>query len=203
MKRIFVIAGLATAFLLLVVAASAQKTNFAGTWSLDKAKSQNLSRGMQGADKVTLTITQDDKTISLDTKLEGGQPPAGGGGGNGGGGGRGMGGGFGGPQSFNLDGKENGPTDVTMGHHAPTERYAPDVTMGQRTIKRTTKGTLSGQSVELWTKSEFAGQDGSMMTTTSTQKLTLSDGGKTLTSVTHREGGQQQATDVTAVYTKQ
>jgi hypothetical protein len=190
MKRIFVIAGLATAFLLLVVAASAQKTNFAGTWSLDKAKSQNLSRGMQGADKVTLTITQDDKTIGLDTKLEGGQPPAGGGGGNGGGGGggRGMGGGFGGPQSFNLDGKENGPTDVTM---------------GQRTIKRTTKGTLSGQSVELWTKSEFAGQDGSMMTTTSTQKLTLSDGGKTLTSVTHREGGQQQAPDVTAVYTKQ
>jgi len=188
MKRIFLIAGLATAFLLLVVAASAQKANFAGTWVLDKAKSQNLSRGMQGADKVTLTITQDDKTVSLDTKLEGGQPPAGGGGGNGGGGGRGMGGGFGGPQSFNLDGKENGPTDVTM---------------GQRTIKRTTKGTLSGQSVELWTKSEFAGQDGSMMTTTSTQKLTLSDGGKTLTSVTHREGGQQQAPDVTAVYTKQ
>ena len=38
MKRIFVIAGLATAFLLLVVAASAQKTNFGGTWTLDKAK---------------------------------------------------------------------------------------------------------------------------------------------------------------------
>src|SRR3954469_2656482 len=94
MKRIFLIAGLATAFLLLVVAASAQKANFAGTWALDKAKSQNLNARLQGADKVTLTITQDDKTISLDTKIEGGQAPqggggAGGGGGTGGGGGRG------------------------------------------------------------------------------------------------------------------
>src|ERR1041385_334606 len=111
MKRIFVIAGLATAFLLLVVAASAQKANFAGTWVLDKSKSQNLSPRQQGADKVTLTITQDDKTITLDTKVEGGQTPAGGGGGGTGGGGgmgggRPGGGGAGGPQSFTLDGKE-------------------------------------------------------------------------------------------------
>jgi hypothetical protein len=75
--------------------------------------------------------------------------------------------------------------------------------MGQRTFKRTTKTTMTGQSIELWTKSEFAGQDGNAIITTATQKLTLSDGGKTLTSVSHREGGQQQAPDVTAVYTKQ
>src|SRR2546426_11009410 len=124
MKRIFLIAGLATAFLLLVVAASAQKANFAGTWVLDKAKSQNLSQRMMGADKVTLTITQDDKTISLDTKIEGGQPPAGGGGGGGG-----MGGGRppAGPTTYNLDGNE-----VTS-----------DVTFGQNTGKRTMKATMS------------------------------------------------------------
>src|SRR2546423_10537828 len=105
MKRLFLIAGLMAAFLLVVVAASAQKANFAGTWVLDKSKSQNLSPRMQGADKVTLTITQDDKTITLDPlKIEGGQPPAGGGAGGGGGtGGGGMGGGrpgggAGGPQ---------------------------------------------------------------------------------------------------------
>src|SRR5580765_8247372 len=101
MKRLFMIAGLMAAFLLVVVTASAQSPNFAGTWSLDKAKSQGLSPRMQGADKVTLTITQDAKTISLDQKVEGGQPPQGGGGG-GGGGGRGP----AGPQSYNLDGKE-------------------------------------------------------------------------------------------------
>src|SRR6266536_3664162 len=99
MKRIFLIAGLATAFLLVVVAASAQKASFAGTWTLDKTKSQGLSTRIQGADKVTWTITQDDKTIAIDQKVEGGQPPAGGGGGMGGGGGRPP----GGPQSYNLD----------------------------------------------------------------------------------------------------
>ena len=90
MRKMFLVAGLTAAFMLLVVAASAEKTSFAGTWGLDKTKSQGLSQRMMGADKVTLTITQDDKTISLDTKVEGGQPPAGGGGGGGGmGGGRG------------------------------------------------------------------------------------------------------------------
>src|ERR1044071_4281547 len=82
MKRLFLIGGLATAFLLLVLAASAQnKTNFGGTWSLDKAKSQGLSPRMEGADKVTWTITQDDKTILIDSKVEGGQAAGGGGGG--------------------------------------------------------------------------------------------------------------------------
>ena len=59
MKRLFLIAGLMAAFLLVIVTASAQKANFAGTWSMDKAKSQGLSQRMQGADKVTWTITQD------------------------------------------------------------------------------------------------------------------------------------------------
>ena len=182
MKRLFLIAGLTAAFLLVVIAASAQKANFAGTWVLDKAKSQNLSPRIQGADKVTLTITQDDKTISLDTKVEGGQAPQGGGGGNGGGGGRGGGGGFGGPQSYNLDGKE-----VTS-----------EQQMQQGTIQRTMKATMSGDSLELMSKSVFGDRSN-----TTTQKLSLSDGGKTLTVVTHREGGQQQAADQTAVYSKQ
>jgi hypothetical protein len=38
---------------------------------------------------------------------------------------------------------------------------------------------------------------------TTTQKLSLSGDGKTLTVVTHREGGQQPTPDSTAVYTKQ
>src|SRR5262249_22529813 len=108
MKRLFMVAGLMTAFLLVVVTAGAQTPNFAGTWSLDKSKSQGLSQRVMGADKVTLTITQDAKTIALDQKVEGGQPPQGGGGGGGTGGGGGMGGGRGGapagPQSYNLDG---------------------------------------------------------------------------------------------------
>src|SRR5438477_129991 len=65
MKRLFLIAGLVAAFMLLVVAASAQKAGFAGTWSLDKSKSQGLSTRIQGADKVTWTVTQDGKTLTV------------------------------------------------------------------------------------------------------------------------------------------
>jgi hypothetical protein len=185
MRKMFLIAGLAAAFLLLVVAASAQKTNFAGTWNLDKTKSQGLTPRMMNADKVTLTITQDDKTISLDTKVEGGQAPAGGGPGGGGG----MGGGRGpaGPTTYNLDGNE-----VTS-----------DVTFGQNTGKRTMKATMSGGTLELMSKTSFTGQDGTERVNATTQKLSLSGDGKTLTIMTHREGGQQPTPDSTAVYNKQ
>src|SRR4030095_342207 len=100
--------------------AQAAAPNFAGTWTLDKAKSQGLSPRMQGADSVQWVITQDEKQITIDSKVTGGQsgggqgaaaapagtppagaPPAGappaGGGGGGQGGGRGM--GMGGPRT--------------------------------------------------------------------------------------------------------
>ena len=184
MRKLFLVAGLTAAFMLLVVAASAQKTSFAGSWGLDKTKSQGLSQRMMGADKVTLTITQDDKTISLDTKVEGGQPPAGGGGGGGG-----MGGGRGpaGPTTYNLDGHE-----VTS-----------DVTFGQNTGKRTLKATMSGGTLELMNKTSFTGPDGTERVNATTQKLSLAGDGKTLTVLTHREGGQQPTPDSTAVYNKQ
>src|SRR5258706_8821194 len=108
MRRLFLIAGLMTALGLAVVAASAfAPANFAGTWSLDKTKSQGLDPRMQNAESVTWTITQDDKQISIDSKVVAGPPPAGATGGPGGGGG-GMGGGRGptGPRVFSLDGKE-------------------------------------------------------------------------------------------------
>src|SRR5262245_30867490 len=152
MKRLFLIAGMMAAFLLVVLTASAQKgANFAGTWSLDKAKSQGLSQRMQGADKVTWTITQDDKTVSIDSKVEGGQAPQGGApGGGGGGGGRpgGM-----GPQSYNLDGKE----------------ATSDVNFGQATGKLTTKATVAATTLELMRKTSFTGQDGSERVSTTTQ----------------------------------
>ena len=187
MRKLFLVAGLTAAFMLLVVAASAQKGSFAGSWGLDKSKSQGLSQRMQGADKVTLTITQDDKTISLDTKVEGGQTAGGGPGGGGGGGGMGGGRPPAGPTTYNLDGHE-----VTS-----------DVTFGQNTGKRTLKATMSGGTLELMNKTSFTGPDGTERVNATTQKLSLAGDGKTLTVVTHREGGQQPTPDSTAVYNKQ
>ena len=179
MKRLFLIAGMMGALALAIVASSMAAANFAGTWALDKAKSQGLSQRMQGAEKVTWTITQDDKTISIDQKVEGGQPTGGGGGG--GGGGRGP----AGPTTYNLDGKE-----VTA-----------DQAMGQATAKVTSKATWAGSDLELSRKSVFQGPNGEV-TASTTQKLSLSGDGKVLTAVVHSES-PRGAQDSTLVFNKQ
>ena len=182
MKRLFLIAGMMSALALAIVASSMAAANFAGTWVLDKAKSQGLNQRLQGADKVTWTITQDDKTISIDQKVEGGQPPAGGGGGGGG-----MGGGRppAGPMTYNLDGKE-----VTA-----------DQPMGQATAKVTSKATWAASDLELSRKSVFQGPNGEV-TSTTTQKLSLSADGKVLTATVHSES-PRGAQDSTLVFNKQ
>ncbi len=185
MRRLFLIAGLMLALGLAVLAASAASANFGGTWVLDKTKSQGLSPRMQGADKVTWTITQDDKTISLDQKVEGGQPAGGGGGGGGNGGG-------GGPRppaapsAYKLDG-----TETTM-----------EIPMGQATGKAALKATWSGAALELSRKTTFTTPDGDR-TSTNTQKLSLSADGKVLTAVVHSEGGRGGPMDSTLVFNKQ
>ncbi len=188
MKRLFLIAGIMSVLALAIVASSMAAANFAGTWVLDKAKSQGLSQRMQGADKVSWIITQDDKTIGIESKVEGGQPPQGGGG-AGGGGGTGGGGGQrppAGPQTYNLDGKE----------------VTGDQTMGQMTVKVTTKATWTGNDLELMRKSAFTGQDGTERTQTTTQKLSLSSDGKVLTAAVHSET-QRGPQDSTLVFNKQ
>lgn len=180
MKRLFVMA--AFVFIAAIAANAQNKANFAGSWSLDKSKSQGLSQRMQGADKVTWTITQDDKTISIDSKVEGGQPPAGGGGG-GTGGGRGM--GMGGPQSYNLDGSE----------------ATSEVGGGQMTGKATSKATWSSNDLNLSRTVVFQGPNGEV-TSVTTQKLSLSGDGKVLTAVVHSES-PRGTTDSTLVFNKQ
>lgn len=199
MKRIICALSLTSALIFTVVAQAAAPVSFAGTWTLDKSKSQGLSQRMQGADSVSWVITQTDKEITIEEKVAGGQqmsgpgpggtppagappagaPPSGSGPGGGGGGGRG---GFGGPRTFNLDGTE---TTVETGRG-----------------KSLRKATWSGdnKTLELVSKSTFTGPNGEM-TFTSSDKLTLSEDGKTLTVVSHRES-QRGPQDSTLVFTK-
>jgi hypothetical protein len=183
MRRAFLIAGLMAALAVAVLAAGAAGANFAGTWALDKTKSQGLSPRMQGADSVTWTITQDDKTISIDQKVTGGQAPAGGG--TGGGGGMGGGRGPAGPQTYNLDGKE-----TTM-----------DIGGAQMTGKSTLKATWAGNALQLSRNSTFNGPNGEV-TSTDTRKLELSGDGKMLTATVHSEG-PRGTMDSTLVFNKQ
>jgi hypothetical protein len=183
MKRFVLLGGIiATLGLAIVVASAGSAPNFAGTWTLDKSKSQGLDPRMANAESVSCVITQDDKTLSIEWKIAGGQAPAGGGPGGGGGGG-GMGRGPSGPQSYTLDGKE--ATAEAMGG------------------TNTTKATLSSDGKTLELSSVRAGNfNGNDFKFTSGDKLSLSADGKTLTIVRHRES-QRGAQDSTLVFTKQ
>jgi hypothetical protein len=178
MKRLALFAGVMAVVFAAVVAASAQtKPNFAGAWALDKSKSQGLDQRMADVD-VTWTITQDDAKISIESKVTGGQPPAGGG--NGGGGGRGM----GGPRTYTLDGKE---VSADAG--------------GQMGGTNTTKATWSGSTLEL--SSVRAGSfNGNDFKATTVDKMSLSGDGKTLTVVRHSES-PRGTFDSTMVFNKQ
>jgi hypothetical protein len=198
MRKLLYAFGLTSA-LVFALAAHAAAPNFAGTWTLDKSKSQGLNPRWQNAESVTWNVTQTDKEITIEEKVNGGggqggpggpggPPPGGapsaGGPPQGGGPGGGRGGmGMGGPRTFNLDGTE------TSGE---TQRG-----------KFLRKATLSsdGKTLELVTKSTFQGQDGNEMSLTSSDKLTLSADGKVLTVVRHSES-PRGAQDSTLVFNK-
>jgi hypothetical protein len=194
MRKLLFALGLTSA-LVFALAAHAAAPNFAGTWTLDKSKSQGLSQRIQNAESVSWVITQTDKEITVEEKIQGGGgqggpggpppagAPAGGPPGGGGGGGRGMGGGMMGPRSYNLDGTES-TGEAGRGKFAR-------------------KATLSsdGKTLELVSKNMFQTPDGNEVTATTTDKLSLSADGKVLTVVRHSES-PRGAQDSTLVFNK-
>src|SRR5688572_33073642 len=125
MRKLLCALSLISALVFSLAVQAAAPANFAGTWTLDKSKSQGLNERLHNAD-ISVTITQTDKTITIEEKVAGGPggsgvgaapsgappagapagaPPAGGAGGQGGQGGRGMGGGMA-ARTYNLDGTE-------------------------------------------------------------------------------------------------
>ena len=183
MRKLLFAFGLTSA-LVFALAAHAAAPNFAGTWTLDKCKSQGLSQRVQNAESVSWVITQTDKEITVEEKIQGGGGPGAGGPGSGGGqGGRGGMMGPQGPRSYNLDGSE------TTGEG------------GRGKFAR--KATLSsdGKTLELVNKNMFTNQDGNEVTITSTDKLTLSADGKVLTVARHSES-PRGAQDSTMVFNK-
>lgn len=182
MKKLLIAGGLMTALAFAVFGAPGGiPVSFAGSWTLDKAKSQGLDPRWQNAESVTCVITQDDNTISVEWKIAGGQPPAGGAPGGGGGG---MGRGPSGPRVFNLDGKEvtsEGPMSST------------------NTVKATWADAT--KTLELSTV-RTGSRDGQEFKITTVDKLSLSADGKVLTINRHNET-PMGARDATLVFNKQ
>ena len=191
MRKLLYAFGLTSALVFALVAHAAAP-NFAGTWTLDKSKSQGLSQRIQNTESVSWVITQTDKEITIEEKITGGggpggppsntggqgAPPQGAPQGGGPGGGRGGMMGPPGPRTFNLDGTE------TTGE------------TGRGKFARKAALSSDGKTLELVTKTTFQTQDGSEATVAQSDKLTLSADGKVLTVVRHNEGprGPQDST---------
>ncbi|MEP6900786.1 MAG: hypothetical protein ABJA66_03490 [Actinomycetota bacterium] len=173
MKKILFLTAM---FCLLAISGLAQdkKTDFSGNWTLDVSKSKLDERAR--VESMTMTVTQTDKDIKVETATKRMPPPdgamQGGGQGNGQGNGQGGGGmrrgGFGGGDGttvYTLDGKE-----TSMEIEGP---------MGKMPVKL--KAELeSGGKLKLSKLSSFTTQMGEITITTK-ETWTLSDEGKTLT----------------------
>ncbi len=166
MRRIFWILSL-SALLLASAVSAAAPPNFAGTWTLDKTKTQNLPRQWENAESIVLDIKQDPKQITLETKVAGSQFPSQ-------------------PITYNLDGTES---TVDMQGRMP----------GKANLKA--NWSSDGNTLELTAKRSGTGPNGEQFSFTTTEKLTLSEGGKVLTNVRHSES-PRGAQDATLVYTK-
>ena len=191
MKRALTVLGLIMALALVALAASVvAPPSFAGTWKLDKEKSQGLDPRTQNAESVVWTITQDDKQITIDSKVTAGAPPAGapagGPGTGGGGGGGGRGGGAAGPRTYTLDGKE--VTSEAGGQMGGTNAMKSSWSTDGKTLELSSVRTGS-----------FNGTD---FKATTTDKMSLSADGKVLTVVRHSES-PRGTQDLTLVFNKQ
>jgi hypothetical protein len=188
MKKVFLGFGMLTLFAFAALASSAvAPASFGGTWKLDKEKSNGLNPNQQSAESIVWTITQDDKQITIDSKVTPGQPPAGAppagapAGGPGGGGGRG--GGMGGPRTYTLDGKEVS-SEAMGGSLAMKSSWANE-----------------GKTLEL-SSVRSGSRDGTDYKFTTTEKLSLSADGKVLTVERHSESPRGPQ-DSTMVFAKQ
>ncbi len=182
MKRIYAACSILAALMALSVVglAQAKGANFAGTWVLDKSKSELQGPMAQNLKSLTWTITQDGAQITVTPKAEMVEGAAAGGGGGGGrGGGMGMMGNQ--PRTFKLDGSEV-------------------VTENPRG-KTSAKAKLSDSGLEINTVRNMNMQ-GNEVTFTTKEHWTLADGGKTLKVHSSTET-PQGARETNQVFTKQ
>jgi hypothetical protein len=73
MRKFLTICGLISVMLLTALGAVAALPNYSGTWMLVKDKSKGLPTTMEGAGVIDMTVTQDEKTLTVKTSAGGGQ----------------------------------------------------------------------------------------------------------------------------------
>lgn len=133
----------ACAFVLVVNAAA---PNFAGTWTLDKSKTQNLPRQWENAASVTMEVKQDEKQITIETKAEGSQFPSQ-------------------PFTYNLDGTESN-VDVQGRMPGKATLKATWSTDGNTLeLSRKQTGSFNGQEFTITTNEKLTLSEGGKVLT--------------------------------------
>ncbi|HZS07848.1 MAG TPA: hypothetical protein VFD58_23645 [Blastocatellia bacterium] len=169
MKKLLMATGFLCAAMIGLSASATAPANFAGTWVLDKGKSELPQQMAANVESITWMITQDDKELTIKPDVKAG--------GGGGGGRPGM---MNQPQTYKLDGSET----------------TSDVNFGQASGKATRKAkwTNDGKNLELNTVTNLD-FNGNAVTITSIQHLELAEGGKVLKahSTTESPRGTQES----------
>ena len=140
MKRLLIVSSVVC--LLMMATRAAAPANFSGTWALDKSKSEGLQGPMAGAD-VTLTVTQDAKQLTVETKYTGGEreiPPQ--------------------KLTYNLDGSET--TAEVMGRGGPSKatlkaKWASDSVLELNSVRNV---NMQGNDVTITTQEHWELADG-------------------------------------------
>ena len=141
MKRSLIFLTLCSLLMVGFWSVSAAPANFAGTWSLDKAKSEGLQGPMATMDQ-TWVVTQDAKTFTVEASFSGGEQPRP-------------------PQkrTFNLDGSETS-MDVTgrmPGKATMKAKWQGDSVLE---LSQVTKANFQGNDVTITTTEHWELADG-------------------------------------------
>jgi hypothetical protein len=222
MKRSLIACTLALMVLAGAWAVNAASPNYSGSWVLDKAKSQGLPPQLGNVESYTMLVTQDDKQITVENKVVGGnrgggEPGAPGGSATGGqdrvrgqGGGAGQGGGRragGAGGAGGQGGGRGGGGGFGMGMGVATYQLDGSETKiesaggrgGAATLKAQWKD--SGKSLEL-TNTRSINFQGNETTRTTKERWELSEGGKVL-KVKRATDGRQGTQEFTLVFNRQ
>lgn len=142
MKRSLIVFSLFCALMIGFWSVSAAPTDFSGTWSLDKAKSEGLQGRMANVDQ-TWAVTQDAKTLNVEVSFSGGeqQMPSQ-------------------KRTYNLDGS---PTEMQMGGQMPGKatlkaKWMSDGKVLELSSERT--ANVQGNDVKITTTEHWELADG-------------------------------------------
>ncbi|MBK8465513.1 MAG: hypothetical protein IPL32_06745 [Chloracidobacterium sp.] len=182
MKKNFMLAAFLSLFVALSASAQDKAANFSGTWTLDVSKSKMSDR--MPIESQTLTVTQTDKDIKIETATKRPPPPTDA------------------PQGGQMGGRKPGSAmgDGTKTYSLDGKEAKTDVEGPMGSMPEITKAKIESGKLKLSNSRSFSGPMGEV-TMTSKETWELSSDGNTLT-VNSERSTPRGSESSTKVFTK-